>query len=164
MVDNKNSRANRRRKPTTTQRRGNPAWVPGMESPNPSGAPRRGQSWAEIINSVGDMTGPEAAQRAVTIAGQLRQLGDGVTLKEAVVIRAYADMLFDPKAGMWVAMMDRAEGKPNQPMSMEWRDRVAAMGLDPATVQVELRALIARLADQQRAAISAATNDDTPHD
>lgn len=157
MVDNKNSRANRKRKPTTTQRRGNPAWVPGMESPNPVGAPRRGQSWAEVINKVGDLTGPEAAGVASSIASQLRGLGDGVTLKEAVVVRAYADLLFDPKAGMLVALMDRAEGKPDQTMTVNWRELALKRGLDPELFKRAIAATLQKL-------LNASDTPTDPHD
>lgn len=39
---------------TVTKKRGNPNWKKGGPSPNPAGAPKRGASWREIIDIVGD--------------------------------------------------------------------------------------------------------------
>jgi len=89
--------------------RGKP-WPKGV-SGNPAGAPKRGESWQEIIKRIGDMTPIEAAQHAQAIAGKLKTLGDGLTLKEAVVIRVYASLLFEPQPGLLNSFMERAEGK-----------------------------------------------------
>lgn len=89
--------------------RGKP-WKKG-QSGNPAGAPKRGESWAEIIKRVGDMTPAEAAQFARGIAGKLASLGDGITLKEAVVLRVFASLMFEPTAAMLAVLMERAEGK-----------------------------------------------------
>jgi len=93
-----------------------------MKSPNPKGAPKRGESWAEIIKRVGEMTPGEAAQSSLELAQKLLSIGEGVTLKEAVVLRVYAALLFDPDARMFNAVMDRAEGKVKQPFSIEDAD------------------------------------------
>lgn len=81
---------------------------------NPKGAPRRGESWAEIIKAFGDMTPVEAADMTVEIGKQLRKYGDWLTLKQAVVARVYAALLFEPSASLLNAFMDRAEGKVMQ--------------------------------------------------
>lgn len=51
---------------------------------------------------------------------------------------------------------------------IDWRAEIRKRGGDPDALLSQVRDAIlahnARLADQQRAAISAATNDDTPHD
>lgn len=86
------------------------AWPKGT-SGNPKGAPRKGESWAEIIKRVGDMTPIEAAEHANAIAGKLRQIGGTLTLKEAVIVRVYAALLFEPNASLLNAFMERAEGK-----------------------------------------------------
>lgn len=93
-----------KRKPPKT------AWSKG-QSGNPAGAPKRGESWAEIIKRIGEMTPIEAAEHAKAIAGKLRTLGDGLTLKEAVVVRVYASLLFEPTASLLNSFMERAEGK-----------------------------------------------------
>lgn len=86
------------------------AWKKG-QSGNPRGAPKRGESWAELIHRVGQMTPGEAAAQSLALAEKLLSIGEGVTLKEAVVLRVYADLLFQPDARMFVALMERAEGK-----------------------------------------------------
>lgn len=86
------------------------AWKKG-QSGNPAGAPKRGESWSEIIKRIGDMTPIEAAEHAKAIAGKLRSMGDGLTLKEAVVVRVYAALLFEPSASLLNSFMERAEGK-----------------------------------------------------
>ncbi len=92
-------------------------WPKGV-SGNPKGAPKKGESWAEIIKRVGEMTPQEAADHARAIAGKLVSMGDGITLKEAVVIRVYASLLFEPQPGLLNSFMDRAEGKVTEPVDI----------------------------------------------
>lgn len=101
----------------TAKPRGKP-WPKGV-SGNPRGAPKRGESWAELIKRVGEMTPVEAAERCVALAQQFLQYGDGATLKETTVLRVYAALLFEPQPGLLNAFMERAEGKVAQPVSME---------------------------------------------
>lgn len=110
----------------TAKPRGKP-WKPG-QSGNPAGAPKRGQSWAEIIKQYGDMTPVEAADRANEIAKEIRKIGSGVTLKEAVVVRVYAALLFEPSASLLNSFMERAEGKVKEEIehsgAITWLDFV----------------------------------------
>lgn len=85
---------------------------------NTAGAPKRGESWGEIIKRIGDMTPKEAAEHARTIAGKLASMGDGITLKEAVVVRVYASLLFEPQPGLLNSFMERAEGKIVNPVDV----------------------------------------------
>lgn len=79
---------------------------------NPAGAPKRGKSWAELFNSIGELTGGEVAEKAVALwAKQFKALPKGVTLKELVVIKAYAALLDEGNARLLKEVMDRAEGK-----------------------------------------------------
>lgn len=103
--------------------RGKP-WPKGV-SGNPKGAPRRGESWQDIIKRVGELTPSEASAASLELAKQFLKVGDGVTLKEAVVLRVYGALLFDPQAGLLNAFMDRAEGKVSQPIET-WEDRLVA--------------------------------------
>ena len=109
--------------PTNTQKTGgrggkrSTSWKPG-QSGNPAGSPKRGESWAEIIKRIGDMTPIEAADYANEIAKQLRKIGSGLTLKEAVVVRVYAALLFEPQASLLNSFMERAEGKVSQPLDV----------------------------------------------
>ena len=105
--------------PQTTAKKPRGKPFTGKNDPrnNLAGAPKRGESWAEIIKRIGEMTPVEAADRANEIAKQLRKLGGGLTLKEAVVIRVYAALMFDPNASLLNSFMERAEGKVVQPVS-----------------------------------------------
>lgn len=85
-------------------------WKKG-QSGNPKGAPKRGESWAEIIKYVGDLTPSEAADMSQQVAGKLRSIGDAVTLRQAVVLRVFAALMFEPQPGLLNAFMERTEGK-----------------------------------------------------
>jgi hypothetical protein len=119
---------------TTAKPRGKP-WQKG-QSGNPAGAPKRGESWAEIIKQYGDMTPVEVADRVNEVAKQLRKIGKGVTLKEAVVVRVYAALMFEPSASLLNSFMERAEGKVETPLkhsgeiSLGWKE-FASLDNDP---------------------------------
>lgn len=93
-------------------------WPKGV-SGNPKGAPRRGESWAEVIKRISELTPSEAAQMSLELSKKLLSIGDGVTLKQAVVLRVYSALLFDPDARLFNAIMDRAEGKVTQAITVE---------------------------------------------
>lgn len=104
------------KKPTTTKRKGNKNWVKGGPSPNPKGAPKRGQSWKEIIQEVGQLTPDEAREMSQKIFANIH-LGNEVTLNQAVVLRVYASLLFEPQPGLLNTFMERVEGKVAQPIT-----------------------------------------------
>lgn len=83
---------------------------------NGPGAPKRGQSWKEIIHEIGEMT-PDEAREMCRILFVKVPLHDEVTLKQAVVMRVYAALLFDPQPGLLNAFMERVEGKVAQPVT-----------------------------------------------
>ena len=119
-----NTKSTERKAPST-------AWKPG-QSGNPAGRPREGESWASLIKSIGDMTPKAAAAKCKALAGQMDKLGDGVTLKEAVVLAVYASLMMDPNPGLLNAFMDRAEGKVSQPVAVyDWRKEIIEAGGDP---------------------------------
>lgn len=109
------------KKPANTQTAGKrggktrTSWKPG-QSGNPTGAPKRGQSWAEIVKEIGDLTGPEIAAKVGQWSQYMAGLPGDVTVKTLVVIRAYEALLKDPDPKLLIALMDRAEGKPIQPI------------------------------------------------
>jgi len=120
-------------------------WQHG-QSGNPKGGVKRGESWAELIGKVGDLTGLELADYFETYRAELRKVGR-VTLKEAVVIRSYLALLFEPSSSMLNSLMDRAEGKLAQTVTHDASEallhRMAELGLthadiarDPAAVQL----------------------------
>lgn len=108
-------------------------WPKGV-SGNPKGGVKRGESWAEIIKRIGEMTAAEAAELSPVLVKQLMTLGGGITLKQAVVLRVYAALLFEPDARLLNAFMDRAEGKVAQPVVLEWRKQLEAKGLDAGAI------------------------------
>lgn len=93
------------------------AWKPG-QSGNPNGAPKRGEAWSEIIKKYGDMTPVEIAEAASSVAGQLKKIGGGITMKEAVVIRIFAALMFEPTQGLWTSLMERTDGKVLQAVDL----------------------------------------------
>lgn len=93
------------------------AWKPG-QSGNPAGAPKRGEAWSEIIKKYSDMTPVEIANAAQSVAGQLKKIGGGITMKEAVVIRVFAALMFEPTQGLWTSLMERTDGKVPQAIDM----------------------------------------------
>lgn len=115
------------------------SWKPG-HSGNPGGRPRSQESWADAVRRIGDMTPAEAVEYCRTVAGKLSAIHEPVTLKEAVVLRVYAALLFDPDARLLSTLMDRAEGKPTQAIAMtvDWRDEARREGVDPDAVLKQL--------------------------
>lgn len=120
-------------------------WKPG-ESGNPHGRPRDGESWAAVIKRISNMTGQEAAQYVNEFAKFFRPM-KGITLKEAVILRSFAALLFDPQASMLNAIMERAEGKLSQTIRT-WQDEVIDLlktgQVTPAIVRNELGDELAR--------------------
>lgn len=116
------------------------AWKPG-QSGNPKGAPKRGESWAEIIKRVGDMTPVEAATHSLELGKQLLNYGNSITLKEAVVMRVYGALLFEPTGGLFSALTNRAEGMPNQSLNVNSQDNKTIQ-----IVAVDYRSSLAQLA------------------
>lgn len=103
--------------------RGKP-WPKGV-SGNPAGAPKRGQSWRELIAELGELDGPAAAARAGFLAKQFGKLTPGVTLKELVVLRVFSALIDDPQPGLLNAFMERVEGKVAQAIEMEVKEKTA---------------------------------------
>jgi hypothetical protein len=91
------------------------AWKKG-QSGNPKGRPKLGQTWADIFRTVGDMTPAEAARRCHVIAGQLAGMGDKMTMREAVAMRVYTQLLFEPAGSLLDKVMEREDGKVAQPL------------------------------------------------
>lgn len=57
------------------------------------------------------MTPAEAVTFCKSIAEQLGKIHEPITLKQAVVLRAFVAMLFEPDARLLNAAMDRTDGK-----------------------------------------------------
>jgi hypothetical protein len=80
------------------------------------------------------MTGPEVSKFAGKLGREFASLEPGVTLKTLVVVRVYGQMLNEPSPGLLNSFMDRVEGKPNQPLSVDWREDAKQNGIDPERV------------------------------
>lgn len=91
------------------------AWKKG-QSGNPHGAPKRGESWREIIDSIGNMTGQEVSKIAGAMSRDFARLPENVTLKQLVIMRTYAQMINEPSPGLLTALMERTDGKVTQPI------------------------------------------------
>lgn len=133
----------------------------GKDDPrNGPGAPKRGQSWAEIIKEIGELTPDEARAMSQKIFAQI-QLGNEITLKQAVVLRVYASMLFEPQPGLINAFMDRADGKVSQPVEVyDWRSEAAKQGYDPNKLYSDLvNAARARLVESGNSGSDAGSDD-----
>ena len=111
------------------KKRGNPNWLKGGKSPNPSGRPKDGESWAAIIKSVGDMYPADI----IAFVGEhndlgqmLKSLPQNVQMKYLVTARVFASLMFEPAQGLWKELMERSDGKVSQPIegniSMTWKD------------------------------------------
>ena len=112
------------RKNTGTPKLPKNAWKPG-QSGNPKGAPKRGESWAELFNAIGNLTGEEVASKAIQLwSKQFKAMPKGVTLKELVVIRAYAALLDESNARLLKEVMDRAEGKIGEKLDVTTQGKV----------------------------------------
>ena len=87
---------------------------------NRAGAPKRGQSWQETIKRITDMTREEAIAyvgASTKIGRHLKELSENMPIKDALVFATIIAYGRDPNARMFAALMDREEGKPNQPIS-----------------------------------------------
>lgn len=133
MTKDKDVSANRSATDKPKRKAPRTAWKKG-QSGNPAGSPKRGESWAEIIKRVGEYTPPEAAARSLELSKQLLKIGEGVTLKEAAVLRMFGAILFDPQPGLVNILIERAEGKITQPIELAWREDARAAGLPPEVI------------------------------
>jgi hypothetical protein len=123
-------------KTATGKRTPKNTWKKG-QSGNPAGRPKDGESWAKIIKEVGDMYPADL----LTFIGenndlgrQIKQLPAGVQMKYLVTARVYAALMFEPTAGLWNGLMDRAEGKVPDRLQLEHNLNVE--GLDKALEKI----------------------------
>lgn len=101
---------------------GEPNRWPKGKSGNPAGRPKDGESWAAIIKAVGDMY-PDDILALVgsgnDLGREIAQLPKGVQMKYLVTARVFAALMFEPTAGLWNNLMDRADGKVSQPIEIQ---------------------------------------------
>jgi len=87
---------------------------------NLEGAPRRGQSWRETTKRLTDMTRDELVEyvggKRTRVGRLLASATSDIPVKDAMVIAAAVAFLIDPNPRMLATLMDREEGKPEQPI------------------------------------------------
>jgi hypothetical protein len=114
------------------QKRNQTSWKKGQPSPNPAGRPSAGESWADLIKKYGDMTAGEVAELSLELAKDYLKMGEGVTLKQGVILSVFRSLMHDPQPGLFNALMERAEGKvPDKLLVADWRAALLAKGTDP---------------------------------
>ena len=121
------------------------SWKPG-QSGNPNGRPRDGESWASVLTWASNLTGEEAAKIVPQELARFFRPLKGLQLKQAIVLRIMAALLFDPSSALFNAVLDRIEGKVPQPVDMNWRAEAIQNGYDPER-------LFTRLVEAGRAAL-----------
>lgn len=114
--------------PANRKKTGKPrptAWKPG-QSGNPKGAPKRGTSWAEVINKTYEMTPAQIREwlgPRNELSAAFQQMPQDVPLKHLVAARAAAALMFEPTPGLLAAIMNRAEGMPTQALELSGPDK-----------------------------------------
>lgn len=102
------------------QYRGLKPFVKGDPRINRKGAPKRGQSWRETVKRITDMTREEAilyVGPTSKIGRQLKELSAEMPLKDAIIFATIIAYGREPNARMLSALMDREDGKPEQPIT-----------------------------------------------
>ena len=124
------------------------AWPKGKSGNPKGGRPKSENTWGAIFAEIGNLTGNAAAKRCHSIAGQLAGIGGDVTLKEAVAMRVFSALLFEPSGSLLEKVMDRMEGKLPIPMNIDWHGEVERLGGSPSEVfEAMVRAAAAKLPD-----------------
>jgi PBSX family phage terminase large subunit len=84
---------------------------------NVGGAPRKGQSWAEVVKRITDMTRDEAMEyvgKNTRLGKLLKELPPKLPLKDAMVFASIVHYGREPNARMFQVLTDREEGKPKE--------------------------------------------------
>ena len=92
---------------------------------NRAGAPNRGQSWAELIDEMGDKTPSEVRDWAQSIGRKLPK--SDVTLKRLAILAAFADCIFEPDARM--ANRLRVTSDLGSFLPMDWAQSRTSLGV-----------------------------------
>jgi len=99
---------------------GNPEWQKGMKSPNPTGRPKDGESWAAVIKEVSNMNTDDILAlvgKNNDLGKAMAQMPKNVQMKYLVVARVMAQLMFEPQSSLWNSLMERVEGKVAQPIT-----------------------------------------------
>jgi hypothetical protein len=96
-------------------------FVKGDPRINRKGAPKRGQSWAEVIKKLTDMTREELIKYVgpkTRLGRLLMEMPEGIPIKESLVIATIIAYGREPNARMLSTIMDREDGKSVQPVEV----------------------------------------------
>jgi hypothetical protein len=99
----------------------------GKDDPrrNNAGAPLRGQSWAELFSEIGELTPEDLIAKALPQwVAAFKKMPKGVTLRQLVVIRAYAALLDESNARLLKEVMERSEGKVREQLDVNMNGKV----------------------------------------
>ena len=110
------------------------SWPKGVSGNPKGGRPKSDKTWGAIFAEIGSLTGTAAAKRCHSIAGQLAGIGGAITLKEAVAMRVYSALMFEPSGSLLEKVMDRMEGKLPFPMNVSWREEAEKRGVAASEV------------------------------
>lgn len=101
---------------------------------NKGGAPRKGQSWGERIDTLSGMTRDELIEYvggAKTFLGKLlKELPPGIPTRDALILISFIQFGREPNAKMLTAWMDRVDGKPQQAI------KLGGDGIEPLTIRI----------------------------
>ena len=118
IVNNMTSSASAKTQEIRLDHRGKPlprtAWKPGDPSPNPTGRPAEGQSWAGIIRELSNMTAEELAAEVgpdTTMGKELLEYPHGRSFKKLVVVKVLLALAKEPSPGLWSSLMEKADGR-----------------------------------------------------
>ena len=102
-------------------------------SGNPGGWPKDDKSWASIISDVGNMTAEEILEfipKNNDLGRMIAKFPKSVQMKYLITARVMSALMFEPSSGLWNALMDRAEGKVNQPIDLNSKTIYVTIGED----------------------------------
>lgn len=138
---------NRGRTAVKAKPRGRP--FPKGNRANPNGRPLKGESYAEIIREIGNMTGDQLADVMVNRwSPELRKEIGPIRMKDALAVRAYLAFFRDAQPSMFNALMDRADGKLPTPIAVGGDD---SLGPIPIHVTYTNRPMVGATAAASRA-------------
>ncbi len=102
-------------------KRGNPAWKKGGASPNPSGRPKDGESWAGVFKDLANKNSEELAELfgSNDLGKAYKNFPKGVQMKYLIGGRILAAIMHDPMASLLNSYMERMEGKVPDRLKIE---------------------------------------------
>ncbi len=106
---------------------------------NRKGAPVRGQSYAEAVKRLSDMTNEELADffgRNTPLGRQFLLQPQDVVSRDVIIGRGIVTLENDFDARGFGQLTDRSEGKPEQPIDLSNKDGTLAKGVDDSRSEI----------------------------